>query len=406
MTGLNWNTTRASPFLPSARLFVSLLMFAIVCIAGERSFVGAMSPPVSSAATGIHQSTTDDVADDSAAAELALFRAMHSSILARRDSGAFLAALDQSGGSTPKALAAYGMGPEEGNYEIGTESMFDAVHSMRTRIMTSPCFIGDKILGAILFENTMDRTVNGLPTCEYLWGTKEIVPFLKIDKGLRNLDASDADVEIVEGELSVQVLNPIPDLETLLQRAKSLGVYGTKARSLILNPKHPDHIDALVKQQFEVARSVLREGLIPIIEPEVDVTQDAADKQACEEILCKALLRELEALKDEDSLSKADAKTLLEDDQHRVMIKISLPEIPNQYQECIDHPCCLQVVALSGGYDQTEASVRLSRSKGIIASFSRALAEGLSHGMTDDEFESCLSQSLSVIHEASASSSP
>lgn len=285
-------------------------------------------------------------------------------------------------------------------------SMFDAVHSMRTRIVTSPCFNGDKILGAILFEDTMDRTVNGLPTSEYLWSTKGIIPFLKIDKGLRNLEASDIDAEIAEGEASVQVLNPIPDLETLLRRAKSLGVYGTKARSLILNPKNPNHIDALVKQQFDVARTVLREGLIPIIEPEVDVTQDAADKQACEEILCKALLRELDALKEEESLSNTDAKTLLEDDYHRVMIKISLPEIPDQYQECIDHPCCLQVVALSGGYNQSEANTRLSRSNGIIASFSRALVEGLSHGMTDDAFESCLSESLSVIFEASASSTP
>ena len=249
----------------------------------------------------------------------------------------------------------------------------------------------------------MDRTVSGQPTCEYLWKTKGIVPFLKIDKGLRKLEASD-DVEIVEGETSVQVLNPIPDLEALLQRAKSLGVYGTKARSLILNPKNPDHIDALVKQQFEVARTVLREGLIPIIEPEVDVTQDPIDKQACEEILSKAMLRELDALKEEGCLSGTDAKTLLEDDLHRVMIKVSLPEKPDQYQECIDHPCCLQAVALSGGYDQTEANARLSRSKGIIASFSRALAEGLFHGMTDEEFESCLSQSLDRIYEASSHS--
>lgn len=284
-------------------------------------------------------------------------------------------------------------------------SMFDAVHSMRTRIMTAPCFKADRILGAILFENTMDRSVDGIPTCEYLWSTKGIVPFLKIDKGLRNLEASDIDAEIKEGEASVQVLNPIPELEALLQRAKSRGVYGTKARSLILNPKHPEHIDALVKQQFEVAKIVLREGLVPIIEPEVDVTQDSTDKQACEEILCKAMLRELDALKKEESLSETDAKSLLEDDMHRVMIKISLPEKPDQYKECIDHPCCLQVVALSGGYDQTEANARLSCSKGIIASFSRALAEGLSHGMTDGEFESCLSTSLDQIYDASASSS-
>jgi len=347
--------------------------------------------------------------------QLASFRAMHAAILNGKDSGTFLAALDQSGGSTPKALAAYGMGPEEGNYEIGTDSMFDAVHSMRTRIMTSPCFGGDRVLGAILFEDTMDRTVRDQPTCQYLWETKRIVPFLKIDKGLRTLQARDVEkggIEIVEGESSVQLLNPIPDLEALLKRAKSLGVYGTKARSLILNPKHPDHIDALVKQQFLLARRVLREGLIPIIEPEVDVTQNSSDKKACEEILCKALVRELDTLMEEDDLSGSssdeatpDAKTLLDDSHHKVMIKISLPETPNQYQACVDHPCCLRVVALSGGYDQTEANDRLSRNTGVVASFSRALAEGLSHGMTENEFETRLSESLSKIHEASSSSS-
>jgi len=348
--------------------------------------------------------------NDSLSEEAALFRAMHASVVNKRDSGAFLAALDQSGGSTPKALQAYGMGPEEGNYEIGTESMFDAVHAMRTRIMTSPCFHGDKVLGAILFEDTMDRMVSGIPTCEYLWKSKGIIPFLKIDKGLRTLEAKDVEsggIEIVEGESSVQLLNPIPNLEALLQRAKSLGVYGTKARSLILNPKQPEHIETLVKQQFLLARSVLSEGLIPIIEPEVDITQDAMDKQACEEILCEALLKELDALRDEDTLieGKADCKSLLDEANHQVMIKISLPENPNQYQDVVNHPCCLRVVALSGGYDQTEANARLSRNQGIIASFSRALAEGLSHGMTDDEFESILSESLDQIYEASQSSS-
>jgi fructose-bisphosphate aldolase class I len=297
--------------------------------------------------------------------------------------------------------------------------MFDAVHSMRTRFMTSSCFNGDRILGAILFEDTMDRTVNSLPTCEYLWKTKGIVPFLKIDKGLRVLEARDVEqggIEIVEGESSVQILNPIPDLEALLQRAKSKGVYGTKARSLILNPKHPEHIDALVKQQFLLARRVLREGLIPIIEPEIDVTQESSEKKACEEILCRALLRELDALKEENSLynessgdddenARPDSKTILGEALHQVMIKISLPEAPNQYQDCVDHPCCLKVVALSGGYDQTEANAKLSRNQGVVASFSRALAEGLSHGMTEDEFESRLSESLSKIYEASSSSS-
>lgn len=347
---------------------------------------------------------------------------MHSKILERKNSnsGAFLAALDQSGGSTPKALEAYGMGPEIGNYEVGTESMFDAVHAMRTRIMTSACFGGETILGAILFEDTMDRMVEDLNTCRYLWETKGVVPFLKIDKGLRTIEARDGpngEIEIVEGASpSVQLLAPIPNLEALLQRAKALGVYGTKARSVILNPHQPEHIDALVKQQFHLARRVLREGLIPIIEPEVDVTQDPADKQACEDILCKALVRELDALQKEKELiienddadsssSSTDARTLLEETNHQVMIKISLPESPNQYLECINHPCCLRVVALSGGYDRTEANTRLSQNKGIIASFSRALAEGLSHCMTQGEFESCLSDSIAKIYEASASSS-
>ena len=294
--------------------------------------------------------------------------------------------------------------------------MFDAVHSMRSRIMTSPCFKDDRVLGAILFEDTMDRTVEDIPTCEYLWIMKGIVPFLKIDKGLSNkvakVDSESGGIEIIEGEASVQLLNPIPNLQSLLRRAKAAGVYGTKARSLILDPKHPEQIDALVQQQFEIAREVLKEGLIPIIEPEVDVSQDAADKQACEEILCRALLRELDTLEKEGSLvtkedsgDSVDAKTLLGQDNHQVMIKISLPEIPNQYQECVDHPCCLRVVALSGGYNQTEANARLSRNRGIVASFSRALAEGLSHGMTEEEFESKLSESLDRIFEASSPSS-
>ena len=299
-------------------------------------------------------------------------------------------------------------------YLLASYSMFDAVHKMRTRIMTSPYFTGDKILGAILFEDSMDRTVEGLPTCEYLWQRKGIVPFLKIDKGLQALAAVDAEdgngngIEIIR-QGSVQLLNPIPNLEELLQRAKSLGVYGTKARSLILNAQHPDQIDALVQQQFSLARRVLQAGLIPIIEPEVDVNLNATDKQKCEEILCKALLRELDQLLVEDDNDKDDdndnARHLLEQPLHQVMIKITLPEVANQYQDCVNHPCCLKVVALSGGYNQEQANLRLEQNKGVIASFSRALAEGLSHSMTNDEFDACLAKSIAQIYNASASAS-
>jgi len=313
------------------------------------------------------------------------FRAMHDKILQGKanGSGAFLAALDQSGGSTPKALASYGLTPEEGNYEVGAESMFDAVHQMRTRIMTSSSFAGDTILGAILFEDTMDRTVNDLPTCQYLWERKGVVPFLKIDKGLKPL------------EDGIQMLNPIPNLEVLLARGRALGVYGTKARSLIVDPSHPEQIDSLVRQQFELARSVLKAGLVPIVEPEVSIDQESSSKQACEEVLCRALLRELEAL-------RCEAENDDEEDRlHQVLIKITLPEVANQYQDCVDHPCCLRVVALSGGYDQGQAKTKLAENRGIIASFSRALSEGLSHGMTDEEFDACLGTSISAIYEAS-----
>jgi len=340
------------------------------------------------------------------ASELTMtFREMHDKILQGTHKGAFLAALDQSGGSTPKALASYGLTPELGNYEVGTESMFDAVHAMRTRIMTSPFFTGEKILGAILFEDTMDRTVDGRPTCQYLWDHKDIVPFLKIDKGLEDLPENG----------SVQMLQPIPNLQTLLERARSVGVYGTKARSLIVNPNHPEQIDALVKQQFELAREVLNAGLIPIIEPEVNIHQETSDKQKCEQILARALVRELEALRlDEDESSSDDnnddddddddcvARSRLGERLHKVMIKITLPEVACQYQECVDHPCCLKVVALSGGYNQEEANKKLEKNNGVIASFSRALSEGLSHGMTEDQFNACLATSISRIYDASA----
>jgi len=326
----------------------------------------------------------------------------------RKNPGAFLAALDQSGGSTPGALSSYGLTPEEGNYEVGTESMFDAVHQMRTRIMESPSFRGDSILGAILFEDTMDRTVCGQSTCRYLWEQKGIVPFLKIDKGL---DTNDDDNDDGDGA-SVRMLLPIPDLESLLDRAYTLGVYGTKARSLVLNPRRPHQIDALVRQQFDLARRVLARGLVPIVEPEVAVCQaSTADKKACEEILCRALLRELDRLAKEGNGDgndcDGDGDGDGDDTTHgrnirKVLIKITLPETPNQYGECVDHTACLGVVALSGGYSRETANAKLAHNRGVVASFSRALSEGLSHSMTDDEFDAKLSDSIGAICEASA----
>jgi fructose-bisphosphate aldolase class I len=280
----------------------------------------------------------------------------------------FIAALDQSGGSTPKALKLYGI--DESRYD-GDEQMFDLIHQMRTRIMTSSAFDGDRILGAILFEMTMDREVEGLGTAEYLWTRKRIVPFLKVDKGL----ADEAD--------GTQLMKPIPDLDDLCARAVDKGVFGTKMRSVI---KEADDagVAANVAQQFELGRRILGHGLVPIIEPEVDI--NSPSKAAAEELLRTRILAELEGL----------------DDGQRIMLKLTLPEQDGFYTELVQHPRVLRVVALSGGYSREEANARLARNPGVIASFSRALTEGLSDAQDDAEFDAALDASIASIYEASA----
>jgi fructose-bisphosphate aldolase, class I len=279
----------------------------------------------------------------------------------------FIAALDQSGGSTPKALALYGVGEDQYS---GEEAMFDAMHAMRSRIMTSRAFTGDRVLGAILFEQTMDRQVEGRDTPSYLWDVKHVVPFLKVDKGL----ADDAD--------GVQLMKPIPGLDELLARAVAKGVFGTKMRSVI---KLADDggVDAIVAQQFEVAQQILGAGLVPIIEPEVDI--HSPEKESAEALLKAAILRRLDALQGDD----------------RVMLKLSLPTQDGFYRELIDHPKVVRVVALSGGYPREEANAILARNPGMIASFSRALTEGLSAQQSDDEFDADLDRYIGSIFEAS-----
>lgn len=285
-----------------------------------------------------------------------------------RTTDGFLAALDQSGGSTPKALKLYGI-PDE-DYVQGEESMFDAVHNMRTRIMTSPSFEGDRILGAILFENTMDREVNGVPSPKYLWETKNVVPFLKVDKGLAPEDKG------------VQMMKPMPGLDDLLKRGKAAGIFGTKMRSVI---KHPNRqgIANIVEQQFQIGKQIIAAGLVPILEPEVDIHSDS--KAQIESMLLQAIL---------------DHMYLLGENE-RIMLKLTIPSVPNLYKELIGHKKCLRVVALSGGYSRDQANALLSKQDGMIASFSRALTEGLSHQMTDDEFNYMLDESIGSIFEAS-----
>lgn len=280
----------------------------------------------------------------------------------------FIAALDQSGGSTPKALAIYGIG--EDAYSSDQE-MFDVIHQMRTRIMTSPSFTGERILGAILFENTMDRDVEGKSTADYLWQVKNVVPFLKVDKGLA--DEQDG----------VQVMKPNPDLDALLSKAKSKGIFGTKMRSVI---KHgnAEGVTRIVDQQFEVGRQILAAGLVPIIEPEVDI--HCPDKAQAEALLKVAIMNQL------DQLGAAD----------QVMLKLTLPEENDLYGDCIDHPKVLKVVALSGGYSREEANARLSRNHGMVASFSRALTEGLAAQQDDAAFNKTLDVSIDSICQASA----
>ena len=281
----------------------------------------------------------------------------------------YLAALDQSGGSTPKALAAFGI--EETEYKLGEESMYAVIHKIRTRIITSPTFQGDRTLGAILFENTMDRDIEGIPSPTFLWEKKQVIPFLKCDKGLAPL------------ENGVQLMKPMPELDVLLKRAKAKGVFGTKMRSLI-KEFNEEGIQAIVDQQFEIGNQILSHGLIPILEPEVDIT--SPDKAKIEAVL-KAKL--LEGFNSKITAGKA------------VMIKLSLPTEVNLYKDIVDHPNCVRVVALSGGYSQVEANKILVKQDGMIASFSRALAEGLDNKMTDEEWDSCLDKSIAAIFEAS-----
>ena len=279
----------------------------------------------------------------------------------------FIAALDQSGGSTPKALKLYGI-PEDAY--SGDEQMFDLIHDMRARIIKSPAFNGDRILGAILFEMTMDRQIDDLDTGDYLWSKKNIVPFLKIDKGLE----AEAD--------GVQLMKPMPGLDDLLERGVAKNMFGTKERSVI-KLANPAGVQAIAAQQFEVGRQVLSHGLVPILEPEIDI--HSPEKAKAEELLRDALRSGLEQVPE----------------GQQVMFKLTLPETDGFYQELVDHPKVLRVVALSGGYSREEANARLSRNPGVVASFSRALTEGLSAQQSDEEFDAMLDGAVGSIFAAS-----
>lgn len=284
-----------------------------------------------------------------------------------RSGNGFVAALDQSGGSTPRALSLYDI--DDDAYSNDDE-MFSAIHEMRTRIITSPSFTGDRILAAILFENTIDREIQGKGSAQYLWDEKRIVPVLKVDKGL------------ADEENGAQVMKPIPDLESLLARGRQKGIFGTKMRSVI-KLANPLGVSAIVRQQFEVGRQILESGLIPIIEPEVDI--HSPQKSAAENLLKNALLNHLDLLQAEQ----------------QVMLKVTLPEDNHLYDELVNHPHVLKVVALSGGYSREEANERLSRCPGIVASFSRALTEGLSIEQSEDEFNEMLDTSVESIYQSS-----
>jgi len=284
----------------------------------------------------------------------------------KNDKG-FIAALDQSGGSTPKALKLYGIGEDAWKDEQG---MYDVVHKMRTRIITSPAFSGKRLIGAILFENTMDREIQGKPTPGYLWDAKGVVPFLKVDKGLA--DEKDG----------VQLMKPIGGLDQLLKRAKSKGVFGTKMRSVIKQANKAG-IDAVVKQQFEIAKQILAAGLVPIIEPEVDIK--APNKAGAEDLLKAAITKELGGLKPDQ----------------KVMLKLTIPDKDDLYADLMTHKNILRVVALSGGYSREEANKRLAKNHGMSASFSRALAEGLTAQQSDKQFNDALDKSIESIYQAS-----
>ena len=278
----------------------------------------------------------------------------------------FIAALDQSGGSTPKALKIYGVNEDAWTNE---EEMYGVVHKMRTRIITAPAFDGDRILGAILFENTMDRQIEGQSTSDYLWNVKNVVPFLKVDKGLEDENQG------------VQLMKPMPNLAELLGKAKKNGIFGTKMRSVI-KQANPKGIEAVVDQQFNVGRQIVAAGFVPIIEPEVDIR--SPDKAETERLLHRQVIDHLDKL-----------------DDQLVMLKLTLPEKDNLYKDCIEHPNVVRVVALSGGYSRDDANERLARNKGMVASFSRALAEGLFAQQSDEEFNDTLDESIQAIYDAS-----
>lgn len=279
----------------------------------------------------------------------------------------FIAALDQSGGSTPKALASYGV-PESAYSSEG--EMFDLVHEMRTRIITAPAFDSTHILGAILFEQTMDRKIEGKFTADYLLEHKGVLPFLKIDKGL------------ADPENGVQLMKPNPDLDKLLKRANERHIFGTKMRSVVKQANH-EGIKAVVKQQFDVAKQIISAGMVPIIEPEVDI--HSTDKAQSEEILKAEILEHLNGLSEEEN----------------VMLKLTIPDVKNTYKELVDHPRVVRVVALSGGYSREEANDKLKENKGLIASFSRALTADLNANQTDDEFNKALKEAVESIYDAS-----
>ena len=279
----------------------------------------------------------------------------------------FVAALDQSGGSTPKALELYGI-PEDAYSD--DDEMFALIHGYRTRIITSPSFGGDRILGAILFEDTVDRQIDGRPSADYLWNVKQVVPFMKIDKGLAS---------VANG---VQMMKPIPDLGELLAKAKSSAIFGTKMRSFI-KLANADGVRAIVDQQFDLARRILAAQLVPIIEPEIDI--HSPEKTTAEALLKAAIMEQLESLGVDDG----------------VMLKLSLPDVDDFYYELVSHPRVIRVLALSGGYSLEEADARLARNRGVIASFSRALTEALSVNQTDEEFDAALDQSIASILKAS-----
>ncbi len=293
---------------------------------------------------------------------------MHSEQFDKVKSGqGFIAALDQSGGSTPKALGLYGVGEDAYANE---DEMFDRIHEMRSRIMTSRVFTGERVLGAILFEMTMDREVEGMPSATYLWEVKQVVPFLKVDKGL---------ADEVDG---AQVMKPMPDLDALLDRAVAKGIFGTKMRSVV---KVADQagIDAVLDQQFAVGAQIVAKGLVPILEPEVDI--HSPSKAEAEQLLHDGILERLGTLGPDD----------------HVMLKLTLPENDNLYADVVAHPNVVAVVALSGGYERAEANARLARNNGVIASFSRALTQGLSAQQSDAEFDAVLDESIESIYRAS-----